>query len=352
MSDAAFVFPAIKGYQARREYYTSMVPLGIIPQLFQFVDEGLPPEIRAQRTLNKARIPEMCNYILENPDSYVFSSLTVSVDGTLDFRAMNNDNPLIGHIHIPMDARFLINDGQHRQAAIAEAIKKKPELKKEHISVVFYQDEGLQRSQQMFSDLNRYAIRPTRSINILYNSREESSVIAKRVVEEVNVFNGLTEKEKTAISNRSKALFTLSAICTATSELLKGIQATTDEKATLAIEFWNEVSKHIPEWTQVKIGEIKSSSVRNDSICSLSITLVALGSCGGVLLKEHPNSWTERLRRLEFIDWRKSNPLWEGLVFVNGKVAANRSTQKAMTKYMNDYISKDNGEKDAEFIKG
>ena len=155
MSDAAFVFPAIKGYQAHREYYTSMVPLGIIPQLFQFVDEGLPPEIRAQRTLNKARIPEMCNYILENPDSYVFSSLTVSVDGTLDFRSMNTDNPLIGHIHIPMDARFLINDGQHRQAAIAEAIKKKPELKKEHISVVFYQDEGLQRSQQMFSDLNR-----------------------------------------------------------------------------------------------------------------------------------------------------------------------------------------------------
>lgn len=352
MSDAAFVFPAIKGYQAHREYYTSMVPLGIIPQLFQFVDEGLPPEIRAQRTLNKARIPEMCNYILENPDSYVFSSLTVSVDGTLDFRSMNTDNPLIGHIHIPMDARFLINDGQHRQAAIAEAIKKKPELKKEHISVVFYQDEGLQRSQQMFSDLNRYAIRPTRSINILYNSREEASVIAKRVVEEVNVFNGLTEKEKTAISNRSKALFTLSAICTATNELLKGIDATTDDKATLAIEFWNEVSKHIPEWTQVKSGEIKSSSVRKDSICSLSITLVAIGSSGGTLLKNYPNSWTERLRRLEFIDWRKSNPLWEGLVFVNGKVAANRSTQKAMTKYMNDYISKDNGEEDAEFIKG
>ena len=352
MSDAAFVFPAIKGYQAHREYYTSMVPLGIIPQLFQFVDEGLPPEIRAQRTLNKARIPEMCNYILENPDSYVFSSLTVSVDGTLDFRSMNADNPLIGHIHIPMDARFLINDGQHRQAAIAEAIKKKPELKKEHISVVFYQDEGLQRSQQMFSDLNRYAIRPTRSINILYNSREEASVIAKREIEEVNVFNGLTEKKKTAISNRSKALFTLSAICTATNELLKGIDATTDDKATLAIEFWNEVSKHIPEWTQVKSGEIKSSSVRKDSICSLSITLVAIGSSGGALLKKYPNSWPEWLRRLELIDWRKSNPLWEGLVFVNGKVAANRSTQKAMTKYMNEYISKDNGEEDAKFIKG
>jgi len=347
MLDAAFVFPAIKGFQAHREYFASMVPLGIIPQLFRFVDDDLPPEIRAQRTLNRSRIPEMCAYIIENPDNYVFSSLTVSVDGQLVFQPLNEDNPLIGHLHIPMDARFLINDGQHRQAAIAEAIKRKPELKKEHISVVFYRDEGLQRSQQMFSDLNRYAIRPTKSINILYNSREEDSIIAKRVVEEVEVFKGLTEKEKTALSNRSKALFTLSAICTATSELVKDLELTTDQKSELATVFWNTVETNIPEWGQVKRGEIKSSELRQNSICSLSITLVALGAAGGTTIKQYPDKWKEKLGRLRQVDWRKSNPTWEGLVFVNGKVAANRSTQKAMTSYMNDYLTKDNGENNA-----
>ena len=347
MLDAAFVFPAVKGIQAKREFYTSMVPLGIIPQLFQFVDEGLPPEIRAQRTLNRARIPEMCDYIINNPDSYVFSSLTVSVDGSLEFQELNAENPLIGHLRIPMDARFLINDGQHRQAAIAEAIRKNPELKKEHISVVFYKDEGLQRSQQMFSDLNRYAIRPTKSINILYNSREEDSIIAKKVVDSVPAFKDLTEKERTAISNRSKALFTLSAICTATSELLKNTDAFTDEKAALAVRFWNEVDRHILEWSQVRNGELKSSALRQDYICSLSITLVAIGACGCALLKQFPNSWVDQLKRLDQIDWRKKTPLWEGLVFVNGKVAANRATQKAMTQFMIDYITKENGEENA-----
>ena len=344
MLDAAFVFPAIKGFQAHREYYTSMVPLGIIPQLFQFIDDGLPPEIRAQRTLNKARIPEMCAYIIENPNSYVFSSLTVSIDGQIAFHPLNEDNLFVGHLHIPMDARFLINDGQHRQAAIAEAIKRDPELKKEHISVVFYRDEGLQRSQQMFSDLNRYAIRPTKSINILYNSREEDSIIAKRVVEEVEIFKGLTEKEKTSISNRSKALFTLSAICSATSELVKGLTISTDEKAKLAIDYWDSVETYIPEWGQVKHGEVKSSELRRNSICSLSITLVALGSAGGTMIKQYPGEWKKKLGKLRQIDWRKTNPVWEGLVFVNGKVAANRSTQKAMTSYMKNYLAKDNGE--------
>ena len=141
-----------------------MVPLEVIPKIFQFVDEELPPEIRAQRILNRARIPEIRDYILKNPDNYVFSSMTVSVDGGMEFIPLSEDEPLLGHITISMSAKFLINDGQHRQAAIAEAIKKNPELKNEHISVVFYRDEGLVRSQQMFSDLNRYAIRPTNQL--------------------------------------------------------------------------------------------------------------------------------------------------------------------------------------------
>lgn len=83
MNNASFVFPAVKGIQAKREYFTAMVPLEIIPKIFQFSDEELPPEIKAQRVLNKARIPEIRDYIINNPDSYVFSSLTVSVDGDM-----------------------------------------------------------------------------------------------------------------------------------------------------------------------------------------------------------------------------------------------------------------------------
>ena len=245
MDCASYVFPAVRGTQAQREYYVSMVPLDVMSKIFQFADEELPPEIRAQRILNKSRIPEIRDYILSNPDSYVFSALTVSVDGNMEFTPADETRPQVGAISISMTSRFLINDGQHRQAAIAEAIKMNPSLKNEHISVVFYRDEGLLRSQQMFSDLNRYAIKPTKSINILFNSREESSIIAKRVIDEVDVFKGLVEKERTAISNRSKALFTLSAICTATSELLNGSNLSTQNKIDLAKEYWSAVGRNI-----------------------------------------------------------------------------------------------------------
>ncbi len=338
MDCAAFVFPAIKGVQAQHEYYVSMVPLEVIAKILQFADEDLPPEARAQRTLNKARIPEIRDYILTNPDSYVFSALTVSVDGKMEFEHISDAAPQIGTVNIAMTSRFLINDGQHRRAAIAEAVKLNPALKSEHISVVFYRDAGLQRSQQMFSDLNRYAIKPTKSINILYNSREESSIIAKTVIENVDAFNGLVEKEKSTISNRSKALFTLSAICTATNELLAGMEGSTQQKAELASRFWTVVSSHMAEWNDVRFGRMRSSEVRKDYICSLSITLVAIGCAGNALIASYPDSWEQRLRLLAEINWRKNNPMWENLVFINGKVAANRSTQRAMSAYMKDTL--------------
>ena len=59
MRSAAFVFPAVRGIQAQREYYVSMVPLEVIARIFQFADEELPPEVRSQRILNKTRIPEI-----------------------------------------------------------------------------------------------------------------------------------------------------------------------------------------------------------------------------------------------------------------------------------------------------
>ena len=346
MDCAAYMFPAVRGTQAQREYYISMVPLEVMAKVFQFADEELPPEVRSQRILNKSRSPEIRDYILSNPESYVFSALTVSVDGDMEFQAVSDAVPQVGTISISMSSRFLINDGQHRRAAIAEAIKMTPALKNEHISVVFYRDEGLLRSQQMFSDLNRYAIKPTKSINILFNSREESSIIARRIIEEVDIFKGMVEKERTAISNRSKALFTLSAICTATSELLAGLSLPLQEKVDLAKDYWNAVGKFIPEWNKVKNGEMRSSDIRKDYICSLSITLVALGYAGNAIVLQNSDTWENHLKKLSDIDWRKTNPEWENLVFVNGRVAANRSTQKAMSSYMKKVLIETDGNED------
>lgn len=113
-----YAFPAIRGIQAGREFYVSMCPMRLIPKIFIFDEDELTPELRAQRVLNKGRLPALAKYILDNPDDYVFSALTASVDGDMNFESAATEGPAMrtGQLRIPMDARFLINDGQHRRS--------------------------------------------------------------------------------------------------------------------------------------------------------------------------------------------------------------------------------------------
>jgi DNA sulfur modification protein DndB len=326
----SYTFAAIKGVQAGREYYVAMCPLKLIPKIFLFDEDEIPANLRAQRALNKARIPEIARYLIENPKQYVLSSLTASIDGEVRFEPMVDNSCYMGKLIAPMTARFIINDGQHRRAAIEEALKIKPEIGDETISVVFFRDGGLRRSQQMFADLNKHAIRPTKSLGILYDLRDPLSQLSRRLIEEVSVFKGLTETEKTTISNRSRKLFTLSSIHQGTQGLLrKGRKssAVAPEEERLAVDFWNEVAKYIPEWELAVTGKVAAAELRRDFIHAHGLALHALGIMGAALIASEPRKWKERLRPLAKIDWSRSNTkLWEGRAMIGGRVSKAHSS--------------------------
>ena len=118
--DFVYRFPVVKGIQAKREYYIGMVPLKMIPRLFPSDDEYVLPEYRAQRRLNSTRIPVISKYILDNRDNYVFSALAASIDGNFKL-SLRKRTPILV-FGSSMDAAFFDNDGQHRKAAILEAL--------------------------------------------------------------------------------------------------------------------------------------------------------------------------------------------------------------------------------------
>jgi len=335
-----FSFSAIRGIQAGREYYVVMCPLKLIPRMFLYNEKEIPPQLRAQRVINKARIPEMMHYILNNRDHYVFSSITASVDGSMTFIPVKKEGTLskVGTLIIPMDARFLINDGQHRRAAIESALSIKPELSSETISVVFYADRGLKHSQQMFSDLNKYAVRPTTSINMLYDCRDDFAQAILQIIEKVPIFSrGLTELEKTSVSNRGNKVFTLNSIYASTRLLLgkTGKKSSMSEEEKLrAIEFWNEVYHNMPEWQQVVSGNITPSKLREEYVHVYGIVMNALGSIGFNLMQKYPFNWKSKLKKLSQINWKRSNKDWNGKIIINNKISKSKGSIDSMANYI------------------
>jgi len=327
MSNMSFewVFPSIQGRQANRDFYVSMCPLRLIPRIFLFNEEELVPELRAQRQLNRARIPELTRYIVDNRDDYVFSAITASIDGEVRFEGIQNgaEESKIGLLHIPMNARFVINDGQHRRAAVEAAIRDCPELADETIAVVFFLDVGLEKCQQMFADLNRYAIRPSKSLGVLYDHRDIKAQLTRMLISNSSVFRDVVELERTTLSARSRRLFTLSAIYHATNDLLANFSEKNEEKlAEMALTYWEEVAKNLKEWSLVRDGHLSAGEVRQDFIHSHGVVLQALGRSGNALLHEMPNNWETQLRVLKKIDWRRSNTkTWEGRAIVGGRLS-------------------------------
>jgi len=355
-------FPAIRGIQAGREYYITMCPLKLVPKLFLFDEQEIPAKLRAQRRINQARIPAISDYMIKNPGDYVFSAITVSIDGEVHFNPNGNSGPesKIGTLRIPMISQFIINDGQHRRAAIEEALKTRPELGNDTISVVIFLDSGLKRSQQMFADLNKHAVQPTKSLGILYDNRDPLSQLAVNLSDKVPIFNGLTEFEKTTISNRSLKLFTLSSIFQATKELigkdpdLEKNYGFYEEKAH---EYWQEVAENIPEWNLLKEKKVTAHELRKEFIHAHGIALHALGRVGYSLLEQYPDTWKKKLKKLREIDWSRSNlEFWDGRAIVGGRINKSHTnlvlTTNALKKLLGIRLTHEEQNIENDFLKG
>lgn len=327
-----YQFPAVKGCQAGKDYYICMVPLGLLNKIFLAEDTDVPPEYRAQRSLNEARIPEIRDYILDNRDSYVFSALAASVDGDMAF-IVSDTNDAIGILEIDVNASILINDGQHRKAAISAALLDDESLKSETISIVIYKDQGLQRSQQMFADLNKHAVTSSKSLNTLYESKDPSALITKKVINSIDFFRKYTDKEKDNLSKFSSNLFTLNTFYTANKRVVRQI-GDNEKSEELIRQFWDNVALNICEWNEMDAGELSKKSLRENYIITQGLIILAFGRLCEFYGQNPQIDMKETLKGLREIDWLRNNESsWMNrAIKPNGKI--NRNEQGVFLTYV------------------
>jgi DNA sulfur modification protein DndB len=325
-----------------RTYFTVSMKLKTVPRFFEFQNyKALEPEERAQRVINKQRIPAIRDYLLENPDSYVFSSITASYQlpaGVSEqelFTAFESGSD-IGMLNLPMEADLLINDGQHRRAGITAALEEDPTIGEDSISVVLFPFENHDRAQQMFSDLNRTAQPTTKSLNILYDHRDRLSNITMTLLSHVGVLEGRVDKEHASLAKRSPALITLGSLHDATKELLGEVtEETFTEKVDVAVAFWQTLAAAIPAWADVAAGRATAPQVREQTIATHAVTLRAIGAVGRGLMERRPDCWASTLTQVfSTIDWLRTNPEWDGVVVAEGDVLNRRQNQRDLTELL------------------
>lgn len=314
----SYKFSAVKGNQANSDFFICMMPLKLLGKLFIDVDYEVAPEYRAQRKINELRIPEIKRYILDNRNSYVFSALAASIDGEIEFKEFSKN---LGILEISMDSRILINDGQHRKAAILAALEDDESLKDETIPVVLFIDKGLSRSQQMFTDLNKHAVNTSKSLNALYDWKDRNSLLTKKLVNEINFFKKYTDKEKDILGKFSSMLFTLNNIVNANIRIIK-CNEDDDIIYNYMKEYWSLVVENINEWNELEERQITKKDLRENYIITQGVTILALGYLGEFFYYHKEFDMKKYLVGLKKINWLRSNERdWLGsAIKFNGKI--------------------------------
>ena len=306
--ELVYKFPVVQGMQAQKEYYIAMIPIKMLSKIFPSdEDEYVLPEYRAQRKLNEARIPIISKYILDNRDSYVFSALAASIDGEFEF-IPEKINKNIGILEVSMDAKFLINDGQHRKSAVLDALIKDDSLGEETISVVFFADKGLSRSQQIFTDLNKHAVKTSNSISELYDSRDVMAVVTRNVIRKIDFLDTYTNKEKDNLGKYSSSLFTLNTFYTANKSIVN--RKTNCDYESFLLEFWLLVVKHMLPWQDLINDIITKVDLREEYITTQSIVIRAFGRVGNYFYMNPSLNMEGYLSKLEKIDWSRNSSKW------------------------------------------
>lgn len=332
-----YKFPVVKGIQAQKVYYIAMVPLKMLTKLFPEDDEYVPPEFRAQRRLNESRIPVISRYIVENKQNYVFSALAASIDGNFKYKESDISGD-VGVLEVSMDARFLINDGQHRKAAILEALKTDESLGDETIAVVLFEDKGLARSQQIFTDLNKHAVKTSNSISELYDSRDSLAVMTRNVISKISFFDRYTDKEKDNLGKYASNLFTLNTFYNANKRIIGGKEIGEDDER-FVVDYWSFVVKYMKPWKELCASELSKKDLREKYIVTQGVVIKAFGQVGRYFYHNREIDMEQAVKGIEDINWRRNARVWlKRAIRTDGRIIANEQAVRLIANIIKDFL--------------
>ncbi|MFN3194262.1 MAG: DNA sulfur modification protein DndB [Aureliella sp.] len=303
--------PVVRAIQAGQEFFTSAVPFSVIGTLTQ------SDRSRSAEGVDQRRVTELVAYIRKHRETYVLPAITASIGAEFQFTPNGESVSAVsvGVLTIPIESTFEVHDGRYRCDALAKVIEQNPDLADEAISVVLYPDGA--QAQRRFGDIRAKQRRSARSERIVSDPSDEIAQITRDTIASVDAFTDSIEMVKTTISNRSKNLFTFSALYQANEMLLKPFSdRSVRERTKLAVQFWNAVQRNILDWTS----GVPRVELRKQTVHAHGVTLCAIAFAGAQIAERFPKTWERKLKKLQEIDWSRGNKQWEGKAMLGGRM--------------------------------
>jgi DNA sulfur modification protein DndB len=341
----ASTFPALRGKMGEMEYALVMMRLGELVKHIGYAEEiqewdgGIPSEFKKQRKLNMSRITnEMVPYLTATPDHF-YAAITAELERPGDpqnkllFEPIDGGDGTMGILTLDGSEKVMALDGQHRLKSIELAMKTHPDLARESIAVILVPGKGYRKTQQLFTDLNRYAKQPSKTLNLLFEHREFFAVVAKEVGSGARTFRDRVNLETNSLGQKARQHITLGVLYECVLALLEGHyndgEKSLDkirEATNLVTHIYDDVvAPYLPEFENMLAGHALPYDLRTKYIFNHSVGQQALARAIRAARDEFGDKWEDIVRpALALIDWRLISPQWEGTAVQGGAIGSRR----------------------------
>ncbi|MCS4309465.1 DNA sulfur modification protein DndB [Rheinheimera pacifica] len=324
MSDLRFEFPAVRGEQGGRIFYSACVPFNALARLLA-IDTGNVLD-RSQRVVDAKRASAISDYICKNVTGFVLPGLTgVVEDETLEFKAAVK-NGVVGMLSLSMDAIVKLFDGQHRATGILDAVKNnKAQLKNHQASIQLFVGMSLAERQQAFSDINSNAKAVSASLNLAYDKRNYMAQQFYDLIDMVESWSGAIDFENNIVKQTSDKLFSFRHVVEA-NRILLGLNKT-DEPNELhlktAANWWNSIAKAVGWFIDAE----RRSEKRGQLVTLNAVGLMVLARVGEYALRHQLDIQTITLAIKE-MNFERERVIWEGnIVGKDGNLVTKTAAQ-------------------------
>ncbi len=364
---------AMRGKLGTTEYFiVVMKAKAVAEKMKSAVDvegwDDLSLEQKYQREINLNRVRrEIAPYLAQNVDRF-FGSLIVAVQNgsDMDYEPVKEvaaskqpfsgshksaaDN--LGFLTLSGQEILIPIDGQHRAKALDFAIRGRdernqeldfradPSLATEDVTLLlirFDTDAEKAKARKIFSRVNRYAKRPAKSEELIIDDEDIAAVFARRMTEpEEEMLSGdLVRRAGNTLSDSAGEFTTLSTIHAINQEILiqrghpyKPSERPPKEDERLYWEecraVWKAMFENINHFERAlkdssKEGNKVRQSIRKDFLLGKPIGQRVLASAFLDLTENYRLNIEEVCRRLNNVDWKIGNSMWEGVLTRDAK---------------------------------
>jgi len=338
-------YPGLIFWQGKRKMVQINVPAYELPTLLQAKpSRDNDPDSGKNRPEVKGHADEIKQYIIQRikkDKPWLLGTLTANIAPDKIY-ITELGSMGICLVYIPPNVKLDITDGQHRKSAIHQLVES-PEgdlFAHNHFPITLVLEADFNQCQADFRDMAQ-AKELDKSLLLSFGEFEGRVGITKKIIEEVPMFSGKTERIKRTPSSQKKFIYTINYIAKAvscafadkTNDELKDydVESCSEALASCLNHFFRESrqTRHIFETNAANLTVEDVDAFKNNSLLGRSVGLEILGRLLYCIYDEESVCFdTDKVSEIAKLDWSRTSSLWD-----NNVVLSNHNTKDSTNEY-------------------